>query len=261
MNIAVPTAPVIVVPLTDIDAAASAAIWPRHDYDAGTLAHLTALVEDARDRGGNGAALDALDPIYVAEAAGLGYVVSDGQHRAEAHRRADLSQIKAIILPSGTDAYLFALQQARNAATKLTGEDTRRNILALADDTDRKLTQAQIAALVGVTQGRVSQVLNGKVLATNTSGVDGSGTNEYTPNPFARQASAPWTKQTAKDLKTLEACDNGMCALLLEKKALTAEEMGGRYRAAIKTASEEQRSHLLRNLRWFALVFNYATET
>jgi ParB-like chromosome segregation protein Spo0J len=167
MSIAVPTQPVIVITLTDIDAEASAAIWPRRDYDAGTLAHLADLVEDARDRGGSGVALDALDPIYVAEAPGLGYIVADGLHRAEAHRIADLTQIKAIILPYGTDAYLFALQQARNAATKLTTSDTRHNIFALTDDSARSLTQGQIAALVGVTQGRVSQVVKERLLGPN----------------------------------------------------------------------------------------------
>ena len=176
MSIVVPTQPVIVIPLTDIDAEASAAIWPRRDYDAGTLAHLTALVEDARDSGGSGVALDALDPIYVSEAPGLGSIIADGQHRAEAHRRAGLTQIKAIILPYGTDAYLFALQQARNAATKLTTSDTRYNILALADDTTRDLTQGQIAALVGVTQGCVSQALKERVVGANKAVVEDCGT-------------------------------------------------------------------------------------
>ena len=83
---------------------------------------------------------------------------------------------------------------------------------------------------------------------------ESSGASEYTPDPFARQASAPWAKQTVRDLKTLRAWNNGMCNLLLETKIPTAKELGARFAAALDAADESERSHLRRNFAWFSQV-------
>lgn len=177
MKIIPPIEPIVTIPMMDINDAASAAIWPRDGYDTATLNHLADLVAAAHDSGGEDVALDALEPIYIAPGPGLQYTCADGRHRSETFRRAGLTRIKAIVLPVGTDSYLFALQQARNAATKLSVGDTRRNVYMLYDNNARGLTQEQIAALVGVTPGRVSQLLSERSLGPKPPGASESESN------------------------------------------------------------------------------------
>lgn len=116
-------------------------------------------IEDYTEALENG---DEFPPVHVFDTP-TGFVLADGWHRLEAHKRVGREWIRAIA-PKGTvaDAAWYAAQSNRDHGVRRTSNDKRRAIkLAIANPRAAKMSNRKLAKVLGVSEGLVRRVKSG----------------------------------------------------------------------------------------------------
>jgi hypothetical protein len=131
---------------------ASAHVWPRDTGDPDRVEMFIGLLE----------AGDHVPPPEVVPLDDGRYLLADGVHRVEAHRRLGSVDIEVVIVASGADetpeqaAYRRALETATRSALPLTKPERRRAMERLLDERP-ELSHRAIAKLVGVAHQTVDR--------------------------------------------------------------------------------------------------------
>jgi hypothetical protein len=135
-------------------------IQVRERLDEDYVADLVSVIEDNRG--------SSLPPIVVFLGGNILWL-ADGFHRMAAHQKANSQTIRAEVREGNKDkAKLFAASaNTRNGMRLLPGDKKRAVLLALSTPDGKKLSQVDLARLIGCGQSFISQVISGGI-TTNT---------------------------------------------------------------------------------------------
>jgi len=208
--------------------------WPRQRVDRERVAQFASLYQE----GG----IDALPPIEAVDD-GSGPLLSDGVTRVHAALAADLSELRAEIVPvpEGEDPVTFAYLRAVRAATgghkELTRAERAAGIRRLTQQTD--LTDAVIADLFGVSRTTVWRHRSG---SANETRAEDAGEQYY-----AKTAASDIAKRLFRGIeKVYEARGLGLW------DALTGDHTGERLARVLGDAyGDEALERALRFRAWF----------
>jgi ParB-like chromosome segregation protein Spo0J len=127
-------------------------VWPRERGDPDRVEMFMGLIE----------AGECVPPVEVVPLSDGRFLVADGFHRVEAHRRLGRVEIEVVTVAVGSEetakraAYRHALETATRSALPLTKAERRRAVYGLLDERS-DLSHRAIAKLVGISHQTVDR--------------------------------------------------------------------------------------------------------